>query len=249
LKITAIIQARMGSTRLPGKVLMDFGGQSALSRVVRRLRRARLLQQIVVATSVAAADDAIAAECARLRVPCFRGSEEDVLDRYYQSARAWPSDAVVRITADCPLIDPEVVDQTIKAFLENYADYASNSIPETYPLGISAEVFTDDALEQAWRETRKDYEREHVTPFFYEHPDRFRIWSISAPENYSKYRLTLDTADDLQLIRAVYASFDNRDMMSWQEVVGLLERHPELAALNSHVVQKSVHETSACVRP
>jgi len=110
-------------------------------------------------------------------------------------------------------------------------------------------VFTDDALERAWREARRDYEREHVTPFFYEHPDRFRIWSISAPGDYSKYRLTLDTADDLQLIHAVYASFDNRDTMSWQEVVGLLERQPEVAALNSHVVQKAVHEASACVRP
>jgi spore coat polysaccharide biosynthesis protein SpsF len=229
---------------------MDIGGESALSRVVQRLRRAKLLQQIVVATSVSAADDAIVAECARLRVPCFRGSEDDVLDRYYRTAQAWPSDAVVRITADCPLIDPEVVDQTIEVFLENSADYASNSIPETYPLGISAEVFTSGALEQAWRETRRGYEREHVTAFFYEHPELFRISSISAPGDYSRYRLTLDTADDLQLIRAVYASFENQDSMTWQDVVGLLERRPELAVLNSHVVQKPLHEASnLCVRP
>jgi spore coat polysaccharide biosynthesis protein SpsF len=226
---------------------MDLGGQTALSRVVQRLRRAGLLQQIAVAASVAPADDAIARECTRLRVPCFRGSEEDVLDRYYRTAQAWPSEAVVRITADCPLIDPEIVDQTIEVFLRDGPDYASNSIAETYPLGMSAEVFTMGALERAWREARRRYEREHVTPFFYEHPDLFRIASISAAGDYSKYRLTLDTAADLQLIRAIYASFDNRDDMSWQDVVGLLERSPELVALNSHVVQKALNETSACM--
>jgi spore coat polysaccharide biosynthesis protein SpsF len=246
LKITAIVQARMGSNRLPGKVLMDLCGQSVLWRVVQRLSGATLLRQIVVATSVAPADNAIAAECARLAVPCFRGSEDDVLDRYHQTAQAWPADAMVRITADCPLIDPEVVDQTIEVFLKEGADYGSNSIRETYPLGISAEVFTAGALEQAWREARKPYEREHVTPFFYENPKLFRISSISAPGDYSHYRLTLDTADDLRLLRAVYASFDNHGRMSWREVVGLLERRPELAALNSHVVQKAVHEASPC---
>jgi len=235
----------MGSTRLPGKVLMDLGGQSVLSRVVRRLERAKLVQLIVVATSVASGDDAIAAECVRLQVPCFRGSEDDVLDRYYRAAQGWPSDAVVRITADCPLIDAAVVDATIEVFLSSGADYSSNS-QEAYPLGISAEVFSVGALGRAWREARKEYEREHVTPFFYEHPELFRLSSISAHGDYSRYRLTLDTAEDLQLMRAVYANFDNQDTMSWQDVVGLLERRPELAALNSHVVQKALHEASTC---
>ena len=236
----------MGSTRLPGKVLMDLGGQSVLSRVVRRLARAKLLQQIVVATSVAPADDAIMAACLRLQVPCFRGSEGDVLDRYYQTARDWPSDAVVRITADCPLIDPEVVDQTIGMFLSSGADYTSNVTPRTYPRGLDTEVFTVAGLERCWREAREPHQREHVTPFFYECPGRFRISSLSGPEDYSRYRLTLDTPEDLQLLRAVYASFDNRDTVSWQEVVGLLERRPDLAALNSHVAQKPLHQTPAC---
>lgn len=247
MKVTAIIQARMGSTRLPGKVLMDLGGESVLSRVVQRLRRAKLLDQMVVATSVAAGDDAVTAECDRLGVVCFRGSEDDVLDRYHGAAQAWRSDAVVRITADCPLIDPEVVDRTIQIFLDEGADYASNSIRETYPVGMSAEVFTSGALEKAWLEANQKCEREHVTPYFYEHPERFRISSIAAARDYSGYRLTLDTADDLLLLRGVYASFGNRDDMRWQEVVELLERHPELAALNSHVAQKSVHEASAWV--
>ena len=135
-------------------------------RLVRRLGRAKLLREIVVATSVASVDDAVVAECARLQVPCFRGSEDDVLDRYYRTAQGWPSDEVVRITADCPLIDAEVVVHTIEVFLNSGADYSSNS-EETYPLGISAEVFSSSALEQAWHYARKDYEREHVTPFFY----------------------------------------------------------------------------------
>ena len=246
MKITAIIQARMGSTRLPGKVLMDLGGESVLSRVVQRLGRTKLLQQIVVATSLGPADGAIAAECARLQVPCFRGSEDDVLDRYYQAVRSVPSDAVVRITADCPLIDPEVVDLTVEMFLRTGADYASNSIRRTYPRGLDTEVFTVAALAQNWREARQPHQREHVTPFFYEHPELFQISSISAPGDYSQYRLTLDTVDDLELLRAVYASFDNQDTMSWQEVVGLLERHPELADLNSHVVQKSAQVAPTC---
>jgi spore coat polysaccharide biosynthesis protein SpsF len=246
MKVTAIVQARMGSTRLPGKVLMDLGGWSVLSRVVRRLGRAKFLQQIVVATSVAAADDAVAAECVRLQAPCYRGSEDDVLDRYYQAAKAWPSDAVVRITADCPLIDPEVVGQTIEVFLKEGSDYASNSIERSYPRGLDAEVFTVAALQQNWQEAREPHQREHVTPFFYEHPERFRISSIAAAGDHSRYRLTLDTADDLRLIRAVYASFGDQDTMGWREVVALLERRPELAALNSHVVQKTLHEASPC---
>jgi spore coat polysaccharide biosynthesis protein SpsF len=226
---------------------MDIGGQSALSRVVQRLRRAKLLHNVVVATSLDPRDEAIVTECARLQVPCFRGSEDDVLDRYYRAAQAWPSDALVRITADCSLIDPVIVDQAIEVFLKDGSDYASNSIQDTYPLGMSAEVFTAAALEQAWGGARKAYEREHVTPFFYEHPELFRISSIAAPRDYTHHRLTLDTADDLQLIRAVYANFDNQDNMGWRDVVGLLELHPEIAALNSHVVQKPVHEASTCL--
>ena len=246
MRIGAIIQARVGSTRLPGKVLMDLGGQSVLSRVVRRVGRVRSLQQAVVATSIAPPDDAIASACARMQVPCFRGSEDDVLDRYYQAARSWPSDAVVRITSDCPLIDPEVVDQAIEMFLEKGADYASNSLQRTYPRGLDTEVFTFAALEMNWRAAREPHQREHVTPFFYEHPELFRVSSIAAPKDYSQYRLTLDTVDDLRLMREVYASFGNRDTMSWREVVELLERRPELSALNSHVVQKALHQASTC---
>jgi spore coat polysaccharide biosynthesis protein SpsF len=240
VKITAIIQARMGSTRLPGKVLMDLEGETALARVVGRLRRATQVKQIVVATTNCIADDAIVRECDRLKIPTFRGCENDVLDRYYQAARACAAEAVVRITSDCPVIDPGLVDDTIELFQRQQGDYASNSLPPIYPRGLDVEVFTIAALEQAWRDARKPYEREHVTPYFYEHPELFRLVSLGGQTNYSRYRWTLDTAEDLELLRTIYARFGSRDDFGWCEVVQLMEREPELAELNSHVVQKAL---------
>jgi spore coat polysaccharide biosynthesis protein SpsF (cytidylyltransferase family) len=241
LKTVAIIQARMGSTRLPGKVIMDLGGDTVLARVVRRLCRAKFVDEIVIATTSSDADDAIVRECERLGVPWFRGSEDDVLDRYYQAAQTYAADAVARITSDCPLIDPELVDGTIRVFQEQHGDYASNVFPRTYPLGLDTEVFTIAALERDWREARAPYQREHVTPFLYEHPELFRLVSLYGQINYSQYRWTLDTAEDLQLLRTIYARFSNEDNFGWREAVALMEREPELAELNSHVLQKSLH--------
>jgi len=241
LKTVAIIQARMGSTRLPGKVIMDLGGDTVLARVVRRLCRAKFVDEIVIATTSSDADDAIVRECERLGVPWFRGSEDDVLDRYYQAAQTYAAGAVVRITSDCPLIDPELVDGTIRVFQEQHCDYASNLFPRTYPRGLDTEVFTVAALERDWREARAPYQREHVTPFLYEHPELFRLVSLRGRIDYSQYRWTLDTAEDLQLLRAIYARFSNQDNFGWREAVALMEREPELAELNSRVLQKSLH--------
>jgi spore coat polysaccharide biosynthesis protein SpsF len=238
----AIIQARMGSRRLPGKVLLDLGGATVLARVVRRLARSEQISQIVVATTGAPADEAIVSECQRLQVSYFRGSEDDVLDRYYQAARSHPAGAVVRVTSDCPLIDPKLVDETIRVFRDNRADYASNVFPRTYPRGLDTEVFTSAALERAWREAREPSEREHVTPFFYEHPEIFRLSSVSGDVDHSHYRWTLDTPEDLELLRAIYSRFDNHGDFSWQDVIALMEREPDLAELNSQVLQKSLRE-------
>jgi len=193
MKIVAIIQARMGSTRLPGKVLMDLGGETVLARVLGRLQRAIMIDEIVVATIDSAADDAIIRECQRLEVSCFRGSEDDVLDRYYQAARMFAAEVVVRITSDCPVIDPDLVDETIGTFQVQCGDYCSNSFPRTYPRGLDTEVFTMNALEQAWHNARRLYEREHVTPYLYEHPELFRLVSHQGQTDYSEYRWTLDT--------------------------------------------------------
>jgi len=240
VRITAIVQARMGSTRLPGKVLMDLGGKTVLARVVQRLRRARLLHEIVVATTVSPADAAIAEECDRLGVRVFRGSEDDVLERYYRAAAECGSEAILRITADCPVIDGELVDAVIQLWADEKVDYASNGLRLTFPRGLDAEVFRRDALERAWREARLPHQREHVTPYFYEHPELFSLASLVNGTDYSHDRWTLDTDADLELLRAIYQSFGNRDQFRWKEIIQLMEREPQLCALNAHVVQKAV---------
>jgi spore coat polysaccharide biosynthesis protein SpsF len=241
LRVVAIIQARMGSTRLPGKVLKDLGGKTVLARVVERARLATLPNDVVVATSVQPADDAIAHECDRLNVPCFCGDEADVLDRYYQAAKKFSAEAIVRITADCPLIDPTLIDAAVHAFLEQKPDYVTNALVPTYPLGLDVEVFTSAALDAAWRAAKESYQRTHVTAYIYEHPELFRIASLTAEADYSKYRWTLDTPADLELIRAIYAHFGERHF-GWREVLSLMEGRPELVAINAQVRQKTVRE-------
>jgi spore coat polysaccharide biosynthesis protein SpsF len=240
VKVVAIVQARMGSTRLPGKVLLDLGGQTVLARVLRRLGRATLLERVIVATTTSPLDDEIVDECTRSQVDCFRGSEPDVLDRYYNAANTARADAVMRITADCPLIDPELVDETIRRFQNAQADYASNAIQCTYPRGLDVEVFSVAALKVAWQNAPKAYEREHVTPYLYEHPEIFRLVSVVGTADYSQYRWTLDTVEDLQLLRAIYARFKDEDTFSWRDVIALMEREPQLAHLNCNVPQKSL---------
>jgi spore coat polysaccharide biosynthesis protein SpsF len=238
MKVTAIIQARMGSTRLPGKVLMELGGETVLCRVVRRLRRASMIQEVAVATTESARDEPVIEACRQLGVAYFRGSEQDVLDRYFRAAQRFGSDAVVRITSDCPLIDPELVDRVIDSFVDHHADFACNVLPRKYPRGLDTEVFTAEALKKAWQLSDQPHQREHVTSLFYERPDIFRHAHVCGEQDYSRYRWTLDTPDDLCLIRAIYSHFDYRDDFGWQEVLALIERLPELASLNAHIVQK-----------
>jgi spore coat polysaccharide biosynthesis protein SpsF len=240
MMIVAIIQARMGSTRLPGKVLRDIGGDTVLARVVSRVRGCRLVNDVVVATSKDPADDIILKECQRLGTRAFRGSEQDVLGRYYGAAREVQAEAVVRITSDCPLIDPGVSDITIQAFLDARPDYASNVLERTYPRGLDTEVMTFAALESAWRDAREAYQREHVTPFLYQHPERFNLLSVKGDLDYSHYRWTLDTPEDLEFLRAVYARQTNQRDLAWQDVLSMVEREPELTEINRRIVQKTV---------
>jgi spore coat polysaccharide biosynthesis protein SpsF len=232
----------MGSTRLPGKVLKDIGGQTMLARVVRRTQRATLVDRVVVATTRESADEAIVAECVRLGTQAFRGDEEDVLDRYYQVAAAQGAEAVVRITSDCPLIEPEVIDQVVDAFLRAEPDYASNFLERTYPRGLDTEVTTFTALECAWREATEPYQRAHVTPYLYQHPDRFELLSVKAETDLSDHRWTVDTPEDLVFVREVYARLFNQDWISWTDVLNLLSREPGLLKLNRTVRQKTLQE-------
>ena len=242
MSTVAIIQARMGSTRLPGKVLEQLQGEPVLARVVQRARRARRVDSVIVATTTSVPDQAIVAECARLAVPCYRGSEEDVLDRYLQAARGHNAQHVVRITADCPLIDPELMDQVVAAFFDAAADYASLDIESSYPRGLDVEVVSAAALEVAGREARLPYERVHVMPFFYHHPERFRLVNVKAADDLSHYRWTLDTKEDLEFLRAVCARLPDVNTAGWRDVLAVLEREPALAAINAGVRQKTLQE-------
>jgi spore coat polysaccharide biosynthesis protein SpsF len=241
LKLVAIIQARMGSTRLPGKVLRDICGKPMLRHVVERTRAVRLVDEIVVATSVEPGDDAVASFCHEHGYACFRGSEMDVLDRYCHAARECNADAIVRITSDCPLIDPEVSSRTVRAFLEQQPDYASNSLVRTYPRGLDTEVIASDALERARRAASLPYQRVHVTPYIYQNPREFRILSVTAETDYSGYRWTVDTPEDLDFVRTVYSMME-ADFVSWSDVLALLERNPEITEINRSVAQKALHE-------
>ena len=242
MKTVAIIQAHMGSTRLPGKVLMDIVGETMLARVVKRTWQSTLLNEVVVATTVKSTDDKIVAECQYLGVPFFRGDEEDVLDRYYQAALAYQAEAVVRITSDCPLIDPTVVDKVVCAFFKRRPDYSSNCIVRAYPRGLDTEIMSMDSLALACQKANEPYQRVHVTPYIHQNPSLFRLLPITGEADYSHYRWTVDTEEDLAFVRAVYVRLHNRDVFTWQDVLELLVREPWLAEINRDVQQKSVEE-------
>lgn len=245
MKVVAVIQARMGSTRLPGKVLMDIGGQTCLARVVNRLLRAGEIHQVAIATTASSADDAIVSAAKDLSVECFRGSEHDVLSRYVEAANRFSADALVRITSDCPLIDPEIVDRVVAEGVASGVDFASNDEPPTYPRGLDTEFVRVEALRLAGRIALQLHHREHVTPVFHERSDLFRVRFLRDEHDYSCYRWTLDTQEDLELIRAIFAEFQNRNDFSWRDAIALMERAPHLAAINAHVVQKPVHQVEA----
>lgn len=238
MTIAAIIQARMGSSRLPGKVLLQIEGHSMLARVVRRARRAELLGEVVVATGLSPDDDPIVDECGRLGVACFRGSDEDVLSRYHAAALFHRADAVVRITSDCPLIDPGVVDRVVHEFLEREPDYAANILDRTWPRGLDTEVMSIATLDRAFAEAVLPYERIHATPYIYGHPECFDLFSVTQPEDLSDGRWTVDSPDDMEFVRAIYAAFDGDDRIGWRDVHHLLLSRPELTRINRHVRQK-----------
>ena len=245
-RVVAIVQARMGSRRLPGKVLADIAGEPMLVRVVERARRAQTVDEVVVATTTARADDALATLCEARGYACVRGHATDVLDRCYRAARQFRAEVVVRLTADCPLIDPGLIDHTVQVFLEAEPplDFAANRLPweRTYPIGLDTEVCTFAALESAWERADQPHEREHVMPYLYEVPGRFRILHVKNEKDCGALRWTVDTGEDLEFVRQVYARFGGRDDFSWQEVLDLVTREPELAQVNAHVRHKAFTE-------
>lgn len=251
--VLAIIQARMGSTRLPGKILADIGGHPMLVRVVERARRASSLDGVIVATTTLIEDDVVEDLCAQRGYPCRRGHPTDVLDRYYRVAREAGAGVVVRLTADCPLIDPALIDQVVLAFLssEPPADFAANRLPRerTFPIGLDTEVCTFAALARAWAEAEEAYQREHVMPYLYDPPGRFRVLVVRCERDLSHLRWTVDTPEDLELVRRLYGHFGNRDDFAWQDVLALVEQNPSLSAINTHVRQRTSGEGDDRPRP
>jgi spore coat polysaccharide biosynthesis protein SpsF len=241
-KVVLIMQARMGSERLPGKVLKPVAGKPLLQYELTRLSRCQFVGETVVATTTNPADDAIVEFCRQHGVLWFRGSEEDVLSRYYEAAVWRSADVVVRVTADCPLIDPALVDDTVKFYLTHRTeyDYVSNVLKRTYPRGMDCEVFSFSALKQAFDEAKDRKEREHVTPFIYGRPERFKLGGVAGAEDQSCLRLTVDTSEDFDLIeKVITALYPAKHDFSLADIVSLLKQRPEWASINQNIKQKA----------
>lgn len=239
----AIIEARMGSSRLPGKVLRPILGKPTLELLVERLSRASVLDGIIVATTSNPADQEIEHLARRLGIGCFRGSEEDVLDRVLKAAHASRVDVIVEITGDCPLIDPQVVDRVASAYHASQADYVSNTLCRTFPRGLDTQVFATAVLEEVARSTQDPVDHEHVSLYIYEHPEQFSLENVESglPQRYRDLRLTVDTPEDFALISAIYHELYPGDpAFTLRDVVDLLERKPELMLLNAAIQQKQV---------
>ena len=242
----AIVQARMTSTRLPGKVLLPLGGETMLSRLIYRLRRAEACDAIVVATTDNSTDDPVAELCARLDVPCTRGSEHDVLGRYVAAAAQHDAERLVRVTADCPLLDPAIVDQLVEEHASSGCDYVSNMLPPTWPYGMAVEVFSHAALISAHECATKASDREHVTPYIYGHPERFELRNVRNPTDLSGHRWTVDTPADYELVSRLFdAVYPGNPNFTLADLLATIAQHPEWTQINQHIEQKSV-DSAAC---
>jgi len=232
--IVAILQARMTSSRLPGKVLKPILGRPMLEYQIERLRRVHRIDRIVVATSTDASDGPIATLCDHLGIDCFRGSLDDVLDRFYRAAIAFHATEIVRLTGDCPLVDPALIDHLIAFHLDGDFDYSTLSLEPTFPHGLDAEIFTFPALERAWGEAELPSEREHVTLYLYKHARGVRIGSVTQEEDQSGIRLTVDHPEDFEVVRRIFeALYPKNPTFGLGDVVAFLDAHPDVATLNA----------------
>jgi spore coat polysaccharide biosynthesis protein SpsF len=268
-KTVAIIQGRMSSSRLPGKVLLDIAGKPMLQHVIERTQLAQTLDGVIVATTTDSSDDPVASFAASIGIPFTRGSLHDVLDRYYQAAKAHQADVIVRITADCPVIDPDVIDQIVRLITESAStDFSCNRLPppftRTFPIGLDVEVCTFAALERAWKESTEVFHREHVMPFLYEGTTfernaqyalsdtyfvlrgrsqrDFSIAQLHHAPDYGSLRWTVDTPEDLAFIREIFARFGEKPNFTWYDVLEIVQKNPELAEINAGIRHKTMTE-------
>ncbi|MBI5945506.1 MAG: glycosyltransferase family protein [Chloroflexi bacterium] len=257
-KIVAIIQGRMSSSRLPGKILADIAGQPMLTRVFSRTSRARTLNEVIFATTTDASDDPVAEYCDFSGIPYTRGSLFDVLDRYYQAALQAKADVVVRVTADCPVIDPQLIDDVVTTLLDGGYDFVCNRLPapwtRTYPIGLDVEACTFEGLKKTWAEAKELQHREHAMPYFYEgveltnvsrqlqtgiSPRGFKVALLHHTTDFGDYRWTVDTAEDLDFMCEIYDRFDGRDDFSWKDVLDLVHNEPHLMEINADIQHKT----------
>ena len=253
-RIIAIIQGRMASSRLPGKILAEIVGQPMLQRVFLRTSRAASVTETIFATTTDSADDPVAEYCDFSGIPFTRGNLYDVLDRYYQAAKQTQADVIVRITGDCPLVDPSLIDDAVLTLLESEYDFTANRLPppfhRTYPIGLDVEACTFAALASAWKEASESFHREHVMPYLYEgaelskvnrrldsgvSPRGYRIALLNHTTDFGEYRWTVDTPEDLEFVRQIYNRFGGRDDFTWQEVLDVLHYEPKLMEINAGV--------------
>lgn len=243
MKIVCTIEARMRSTRLPGKVLLPVMGRPMLALMIERLQRVSEVDEIVVATTTDHSCDAIADLAARCGVGVYRGSEDDVLDRVLQAARGATADLIVETTGDCPLIDPAIVSRVIQEFRHRDVDYCANVLERTYPRGMDVQVFPLKVLEDVARLTDDPVDHEHVSLYLYSHPERFRLHNVASElsADAADARLTVDTPEDFALITQVFERlYPSKPGFSLADMLGLLAAHPELRAMNQRVAQKAV---------
>ncbi|MDD5096792.1 MAG: glycosyltransferase family protein [Candidatus ainarchaeum sp.] len=243
MEVSAIIQARISSRRLPNKIFALISGKPLIWHVVDRLRRSRKVSRIAVATTTNPADDVLEEWCRENKIEVFRGSEEDVLSRYFHAAKAMGAETIVRVTADDPFKDPAILDEVVELFQKNKLDFAYNNKPPTFPEGLDVEVFSMAALEKAQAESRDQYEREHVTQYFYRHPEKFRQMNLANKEDLSRLRWTIDTEEDLGMARAVYKElYMEGGVFLTADILRLIKEHPEIALMNSGVKRSAMYE-------
>ena len=247
MKVVCLVQARVGSTRLPGKILKEICGKTILHHEIDRLKKCKEIDEIVIATTDKEDDDKIVNEAKKLSVKYFRGSENDVLSRFYYSAKENNADIIVRVTSDCPCIDFEILDKMLIYFKDKYkekqVDYLSNTIKRTYPRGYDIEIFTFSALEKSYINAKKEYEREHVTPYIYDKTNNFLKLSFENKEDYSEYRVTLDTIEDFIVIKNIFENlYYKNPYFKLNDVVQYLNNNLHIVDINKHIEQKKLGE-------
>jgi len=244
MSVNAIIQARCGSTRFPNKVFALIDGKPLLWHVVNRLKYATKIDDIIVATTVSEKDDKIEQWCKENNVHSYRGSEENVLNRYYSASEVFPSDYVVRITADDPFKEPKVIDAVITKLIEEGYDHVTNNLPPSFPEGLDCEAFKKSALDRSEKEAQTAFEREHVTQYIYHHPEIFKIGNVSNPENLSYLRWTVDKDVDFEMVKAVYAHRNpaNKGILLMDEILDILKANPEIEKINSEVERSAMYK-------